>query len=271
MTHTHLIQTAPLRYQPVEPAEGLLALNQTRLAFFVGLAAFALPTVLFFAGISGVTCFYDSISHFYYSTWLGGVFSGALFFIGTYLLAYRGLNPGERHLSTCAGYCAFGVALFPTSLAGCEKATWSGRAFADFASADQGQTVTLPVLADSMDHFLQFPGAWALHLGSAGLLFAFLAWFSLVVFTREIPSRDRKDGQLTPVKRMRNRIYRATGYTILACLSALVLRTLIEALFGEIPLWNALNLTFWLEAIALYAFGVAWMVKGRLLNTALMD
>lgn len=270
MTQTHLIQTDPHRYQPVTETGGAHDLNQTRLAFFVGLVAFALPTLLLGAGVFGWACFYDSISHFYYASWLGGAFVGALFFIGTYLLAYQGLNPGERHLSTIAGYCAFGVALFPTSGPGCAQTSWSGRAFAGFQGGAE-QSAALAPFDDTLMQFEQFPGASNLHLAAAGLLFAFLAWFSLVVFTREIPARDYVNGTLKPVKQLRNRIYRATGHVILACLAVLVLRKGGEALFGALAFWDQVNLTFWLEAIALYAFGVAWMVKGRFLNRALLD
>ena len=267
MTQTQLIQTDPIRYQPVQQPDGTHALNQTRLAFFVGLVAFLLPTVLLLAGLSGATCFYDSISHFYYATWLGSAFVGALVFIGTYLLAYQGLNPAERHLSTLAGYCAYAVALFPTSLAGCTDTYWSGRAFLSFETLDTGGLVAIT----RPDLFVQFPGAGAIHLGAAGLLFAFLAWFSLVVFTREVPERDRTNGTLSEVKTLRNRIYRASGYTIIACLILLILRLSLEILFGPLAFWNAWNLTFWIEAIALYAFGFSWMVKGRFLNRALLD
>lgn len=268
MTQTHLIQTAPLRYQPLEALEGTHALNQTRLAFYVGLVAVVLPSILIVAGITELTCFYDSISHFYYATWLGSAFVGALVFIGTYLLAYQGLNPGERHLSTCAGYCAFAVALFPTAHAGCTDPTWSGRAFLDFETL----STDAPPAITGTSLFLQFPGASFLHMAGAGLLFSFLAWFSLVVFTREVPGRDRTGGgHLTQVKRLRNRIYKATGGAILVCLALLFLRVVFEFFFGTLAFWNAWNLTFWLEAIALYAFGIAWMVKGRFLNHVLLD
>lgn len=269
MTQTQIIQTAALRYQPQTHETGDHALNQIKMAFFVGLVAVGLPTVLLIAGLFGFTCTYDSISHFYYAGWLGSCFVGALIFIGTYLLAYHGLNPGERHLSTIAGYCAYGVALFPTSHAGCDDGAWSGRAFVDLALKDNVASVTNPA---GPDLFNLFAGASFVHLGSALLLFIFLAWFSLVVFTREIPERDRIDGVLKPVKRLRNRIYIATGWVIAICIAGLALRKGIEILMGsEIEFWNDLNLTFWLEAIALYAFGIAWMVKGRFWNLALLD
>jgi len=54
-----------------------------------------------------------SISHFYYTegrNW----FVGSLFTIGAFLCSYFGYDRVDRVMSTIAGLCAFGVAMFPT-------------------------------------------------------------------------------------------------------------------------------------------------------------
>ena len=78
-------------------------LNQRLMAVFVGLVALNLPFAMIIGAIYG-TCYYDSISHFYYAQFLGGIFIAALVFIGTFLLAYRGESARENRLATMAGF-----------------------------------------------------------------------------------------------------------------------------------------------------------------------
>lgn len=95
-----------------------------------------------------------------------------------------------------------------------------------------------------------------LHLVAAAIFFVGLAVFCLDLFTR---------GEVrNPRKAARNRIYRICGWTIIACLVLAALDTafLPDALAVR---WNTL---FWLEAVAILAFGVAWFVKG---DTVLRD
>ena len=92
------------------------------------------------------------------------------------------------------------------------------------------------------------------HFSSAAGLFLVLSYFSLCLFTK---SGDHK----TPRKRIRNVIYRICGVVILVCIA------LIGLYFGwvdETPL-AALKPVFWLQSIALWAFGISWFVKGETL------
>jgi hypothetical protein len=41
--------------------------------------------------------------------------------------------------------------------------------------------------------------------------------------------------------------------------------------FFKLNLWDFYNLTFWFESLALWAFGVSWMLKGRFLDKLLLD
>lgn len=92
----------------------------------------------------------------------------------------------------------------------------------------------------------------AIHYASAGSLFLVLAYFSLVLFTK---SEDSP----TPRKRIRNRIYTACGIVMLVCV---VLISIYRMFLTETPIAN-LHPAFWLEAIALWAFGISWLVKGE--------
>ena len=92
------------------------------------------------------------------------------------------------------------------------------------------------------------------HFVSATGLFIVLSIFSLVLFTKSAPTP-------TPQKVIRNRIYRTCGYIMLACI---VLIGLYHAFWQHTALrdWKPV---FWLEALALWTFGVSWFVKGETL------
>jgi hypothetical protein len=98
------------------------------------------------------------------------------------------------------------------------------------------------------------PWERTVHFGSALALFLVLAYFSLVLFTKSSGSPTRE-------KRIRNRIYVTCGVGILACI----------ALIG-LYYWHltdtavaALKPVYWLESLALWAFGISWFVKGETL------
>lgn len=92
----------------------------------------------------------------------------------------------------------------------------------------------------------------ALHLTSASLLFLTFAYFCFKLFTRT-------SGDPTPRKLIRNRVYRISGTIILACI-ALIALVHIPALETAL---EPVRPVFWLEAIAVMTFGVAWLTKGE--------
>lgn len=85
-----------------------------------------------------------------------------------------------------------------------------------------------------------------LHLGFAILLFLLFAVFALALFP--IKAREKKVGR---GKRRRNRVYYTCGIVILASIA-----------------WAGINgrlekSIFWPESLALVAFAISWLVKGR--------
>lgn len=92
-----------------------------------------------------------------------------------------------------------------------------------------------------------------LHYLSAALFFLTLAYFSLVLFTKSDPTIPP-----TPRKLMRNRVYRICGWTIIACLGLIV----VAGNFSPDPV-KRLDPVFWLEALAIIAFGFSWLTKGE--------
>jgi hypothetical protein len=91
------------------------------------------------------------------------------------------------------------------------------------------------------------------HLTCAGLLFAVLAVIALWQFTKTVPGTKR-----TAQKMKRDVVYRACGIVIALCLILVPIESLVIG--APIQRFHPL---FWLEAVAVVAFGVAWLVKGQ--------
>jgi len=106
------------------------------------------------------------------------------------------------------------------------------------------------------------PHQWVqvMHLIFAASLFITLAYFSMVLFTKS-------DGKMTTRKKTRNKIYKSCGWIMLACIALI----LVYKLFLQHTVIAALQPTFWLETFALWAFGVSWMTKGKLLWADVVD
>lgn len=100
------------------------------------------------------------------------------------------------------------------------------------------------------------PHPWirVVHFSCATILFLLLAYFSMGLFTKtasHVPP--------TPRKLIRNQIYRICGALILASIALLALfyvRSWPAELYQARPV-------FWLESIALWAFGFSWFVKSE--------
>ena len=257
-------------------------LDIRRVHLAVGWVAFGLPLSLLALGLAlPQICLYASISHFYFSPLGGDLFVGMLSFVGLLLLCLYSFDMAgcdgalgwrwyDVALIRLAGIAALLVAFVPTGGSGC---TFDGlavpRAFVAGAQGAEdfpvpGGTVTG---APSFDFWDRLAGPEAprlldaVHYLSAGAMFLILAYVVLGVFTR-INSEDalREDNR----KDLRNRCYRVLGLVILGAVGVLALKS---ALLPEAVLrvWNGLRLTFVFEALALAAFGLAWMIKGRFL------
>ena len=82
---------------------------------------------------------------------------------------------------------------------------------------------------------------------------------SLFVFTKS----DKSPAERTPEKRFRNKIYITCGIIMLSAIMAIALHAFAGFVSEEFYLKN--HLTFWLEVIALEAFGISWLIKGEAL------
>jgi hypothetical protein len=185
----------------------------------IGVVGIALPFVLVLGGLIAGIGLQGSISA-YYHTGMRDVFVGSLCAIAVFLWSYRGYDERDDRAGNLACVAALGVALLPTTPADPTPAQ-----------------ATVGVL----------------HVLSAALFFAALAYFSLALF--------RLSGQTFPTdrKRARNRVYTVCGYTIIACVIAIG----IVSIPGVRAVVDGLRPVLWLEAAAVVAFGVSWFTKGE--------
>lgn len=94
-----------------------------------------------------------------------------------------------------------------------------------------------------------------LHFVFAVLFFTTLVFFSLFLFTR-----TRNVNQMTAQKKKRNTVYHICGYIMIACILSMALYFFVFE--NKYPWLDQAHPVFFLESLALVAFGVSWLVKG---------
>jgi hypothetical protein len=96
--------------------------------------------------------------------------------------------------------------------------------------------------------------AGVLHYTGAGVFFLGLAYLSYFRFTRTA-------GAPTEQKLRRNVLYRVCGVVMVVAIAVAVLLDRVL----PVAVLDAVVPVFWLEALAVFAFGVSWLVKGETL------
>ena len=197
----------------------------------VGILGIFLPFVLVFGVklLSKCNIIQDSISDYYY-TKMGHYMTGTLCAVSLFLFSYKGYGPKDYWAGKAASLFALGVAFFPCSnyqpLSACKVLQLKG-----------DDTINI------------------IHFTAAALLFLTLAFFSLILFTK---------GSQHPTKRklQRNVIYRLCGVIIILCIVLIFLYSVIPSLHETFKDYKPI---FWLEFLALEAFGFSWLTKGQAL------
>lgn len=166
----------------------------------------------------------ETISH-YVGTVMEGVFVGILFVIGVFFFFYLGYEKKEH-----------------------EGRFWPSDNLASNAACFFALGVALFPITSEVD-WVRFA-----HVVAAIGMFGILAFMSAFVFTMSSPG-----GQMKPRKVIRNRWYRVFGAVIAACI-------LLIGAYSLLPEDNSLtgiHPVFWLESVAVLAFGFAWTMKGE--------
>lgn len=200
----------------------------------IGILGMALPFLL----IAGSAAFYHcrvvqvSISQYYHSG-MRDLFVGILAFVAMFLFAYRGYNILDRISGNIAGAGALGVAFFPP--------------------------LTIEVAEGCLNNCV-ISNDWKtiVHFLSAFLFFITLALTSIFLFTR---TSNEQGYVQSREKIIRNKIYRTSGIVMLISLLLIIIYRWLLA--GRYPFLDTIRPMFILEAIALIAFGISWLVKGE--------
>jgi hypothetical protein len=199
----------------------------------IGILGIGLPIVLVFLSLIPIfkTTIQASISNYYYTN-LRELFTGILCAVGLFLIRYKGhknveIWKNDSLLTNIAGYMAFGIALFPTNPDVCTHKIYT----------------LIPYCYLILGIF---------HYAFAATFFFILSIVSLKVFT--IGQIENTDIQISLFNE--NKIYKTCGYLILLFIIM-------------IPIFAALKFThstLVFEALALFSFGISWLIKGRALG-----
>lgn len=215
--------------QPIKTDPRLISFNSLRKS--IGWMSVALSPAMLLGNYFLADCTYiqQSISDYYFTV-TGDLMVGIMCCLALFLISYKGYS-GEQldeWLTTISGLLALGAALIPTN----EPLVQSCA------------IIHLPWNTNrSLTHNLL-----------SSLLFIMLSLISMLLFTKG-------RGEPTPEKLRRNKVYIVCGSIMLM---VIIVVPIYNQLIRNYPDWEKYKLVFWLETLAMTAFGISWLVKGGL-------
>jgi hypothetical protein len=217
--------------RPSPPPDNIFTYR--RLRRMIGILGVSLPIVLVLLSLISLfdTDIQPSISHYYYTN-LREIFTGTLCGVGLFLICYKGHNnpvpwKNDNFLTNVAGVMAFGVAFFPT-----------------FYEVEEQ---TIHTLISGVEWIGWF------HYACAAFLFLSFSLLAINVFT----IGQNIDPSLPKSRLNENNIYKFCGYSILVFI-------VLVPVSASLKLFEYSTLVF--EALSLFAFCTAWLIKGRALG-----
>lgn len=194
-----------------------------KLRQLIGILGILLPfALIIFGGI-----LQPSLSHYYYS-FSHTIFVGTLAALSTFLITYKGTYRLENWLANLAGFCAAGVAIFPTNAKG-----YIGYQF-----------INIPTWAETSKVFN------ILHFTFATVLFICFAVFCFVIF-----QKPDKNKPIDKKKIRRNKTYKICSYIMIVSILAIAFLSIFKNL--DFPYSTLL-----FESTTLIPFGISWVLKG---------
>ena len=163
----------------------------------------------------------QSVSITYYSLFAVGTFMVVLGSAGILLINYKGYEKIDDITATISGTFAILICLFPMT-------------YLPDPSVKTG-VLHLPSNISNIFHCISAVG-----------FFGTLAFMSFFLFTKT-------KGEMTKQKKIKNIIYKVCGIGMMA--------SFLLMLLNFIPGVNIYNLTWIVEAIALFFFGTSWIIK----------
>ena len=207
----------------------LISFNTLRKA--VGWLGILLPAAILTGNLIFSNCHHiqDSISHYYFTA-TGSLFVGTLCAVALFLISYKGYPDDKKDniLTTLAGLFALGIAFFPTN-------------------NNSNNSCAIVALPDGDIRRI-------VHYVCATLFFILLAGISFFLFTKS-------KGEVTEMKLMRNKLYKTCGVLIIIFVAGIALYGIFAKHLHQLDKYKPI---FWLEWMALLAFGISWLVKGEL-------
>lgn len=205
------------------------SINTISLRITLGALGMALPWIVLLLCViydcaPGDHIFPDSISATYYFAPTITPFMIILGASGVLLMCYRGYTWVDDLVNTLTGIFALGICLFPCGNDEMYKLGYI---------PDRVGTFQVPVGISDVIHSM-----------CAIAFFVLLAYNVLFLFTKS-------SGNMTRNKKIRNIIYRVCGVGMLIALAAIVVVSVFSIYAG---IW-------WIEAIALGFFGIAFLTK----------
>jgi uncharacterized membrane protein YobD (UPF0266 family) len=196
----------------------------------IGILGISLPFIVILGGFTqGEPGLQGSISGYYYTN-MRDFFVGILSGVALFLLSYRGYETIDDIVANMSGMFALGMIFFPTAM-------YSGKPV----------RVGMFLITDNISEII--------HLTFGALFFLALSFNSLFLFTRRHP------GVMGKEKKRRNTIYRFCGIVMILAIVCITMYTI----FLRGTLIAAINPVLILESVALVAFGISWLVKGKTL------
>jgi hypothetical protein len=199
----------------------------------IGILGISLPFIIVLGGLTqGASSLQGSISGYYYTNmrdFLVGILNG----VALFLISYKGYEKIDDIVANLSGLFALGMVFFPTGM-------FCGHVV----------KVGMFQLDDNISEIV--------HLAFGSLFFLALSFNSMFLFTRRHP------GVMGREKKRRNLIYRTCGIVMLVAQIIIAIYTAFlrtTFLAGTYPVLI-------LETVALFAFGISWLVKG---NTLFQD
>jgi hypothetical protein len=195
----------------------------------------------------------ESISHYYF-TRVSAVFTTTVSLMAIFLLIYKGQSPKEFWLSTAAGIGALLLVLFPTDNIVDDICIGVGNCCGDVCQAAERQ-YTAGVLRNSI--FRK-----DFHYIASGVFLLCLALMAFLVFAyskKEIAAAT--DAAAIRRMKQRNFIYRLCGVLMVLAVAFVLWG---DKIVGD-TIYKDYHLTFWMETLAVEAFGFSWLLRGDML------
>lgn len=205
-----------------------LVISSPALRKCIGIMGMTFPILLVFGSMTRGSCdeIQNSISAYYYTN-MRDLFIGTICLVSMLLMSYNGYDKTDKVVSLLAGIFGMGIAFFPTTVR--------------------------PPITSCVNVIIDKNMVGMVHLISAALFFFMLFYLSYFRFTKSGKST-------TPRKQIRNKLYRICGIAMITCI--MLIAVYMGAIKDAFPQTQALKPIFWLEFIALVAFGLSWLTKG---------